>query len=158
MADNSLDWTELTFLLAEKEVKDSDRLVFAEHKSRFTKVAFDMFRENDTDMIWKIEQGEDGVEYIVRTAMRDPETTQSKVRDWVAVVDSKKENVVLAYKGSPIQSFSKKLYHFDDETVGLFKHFLVEKTANKSFVNILIRILPEVKQAGLKQEFPELFK
>ena len=130
------------------------RVVLADNIDRFTKVGFDLFRDNDSDCIWKVEQGDDGIEYLARTDLLAEPVTAGVSSHWTATADTEKKNLTLAYKGTPIKRFEV----IEGKTVGQCTKVLLNKVASdSSFVETILKGQADERQAQLRLQHPELF-
>jgi len=123
----------------------------------FVRVAFDMFKNNDDNGMWQLVSEADG-EYFIRISDTEPNlnaSDESEKTKWSAVQDENK-NVVLAYQGYPIHKFASAHYGFASEEAGLFKQFVLSKTADKDFCTQLVRIQPPAHKEEIVKRFPEL--
>lgn len=131
---------------SDKLKETNSRLLFANHKHRFTKVAFDMFQDKNGTGIWKIRKI-DGKDFIVRAKNDDLENTELDVS-----TDKTGQNVTVAFNKFPIMRFAGKDYGFNDKDVHLFTQTLREKLRSPEFVKSLIASLaPEVRKNILKE-------
>ncbi len=152
----TIDWAKV----ASTVIENKGRLPYNENRHLFTKVAFDVFQMNDSpfEAYWTLETGEDGEEYLVATY--DAESKESGLTSeskWEALSDKKSENVTLFYRGVPVKRFASCEYNFNSSDVNIFKSSLVGKLKKEaSFVNKLLKVLPNEKKTALVQTFPEL--
>lgn len=111
----------------------ADRLtVEAALKSgKFTQVGFGLFRDNE-DSIWKIQEGGDGVEYIIRA--EDTENIVESEGDWSATSDKERKNITLSHKSTPVYRFSTENFGFTPDNAQSFARFLLKRTKNAEFV------------------------
>jgi len=145
--------------VAEAINPDDSRLPYNTHGHLFTKVAFDVFKLNNSpvESYWILEKAEDGKEYLVADYERGASDDLSAQSDWEALSDKTSSNVTLLYKGVPIKRFASSQYNFDESDASVFKDALVDKlTKDKEFVGKLMEILPEDKKSALSGLFPEL--
>jgi len=136
----------------------SHRVKFAESKSRFSKIAFDLFRDSESEFIWKLEKdSETGEEYIIRTASVDPQFKTSK--NWSTQVDSGKSAITLVYKGHAIKAFKKAEVQFDDKNVDEWRRFLVDKiSTDPSFLTKILAGFSDERKSYIFGKYPELKK
>lgn len=134
----------------------SHRIKFAESKDRFTKIGFDLFRDAESEFIWKLEKdSETGEEYIVRTASKDSlfQTSQG----WGTQVSRNKDSIVLVYKGHAIKNFKKADINFTDENIEDWRRFLVDKLAtDPNFLKEVVASIDPDRHQFLLKKFPEL--
>ena len=152
----TLDWKRL----ATDITPETNKVLYKTNKHFFTKVAFDVFRLNNTpiDSLWTLEDGEDGEQYLVANYEEDKETKGLEAKgSWMALSDSENKNVTLLYKDTPIKRFSSLEYKFTHEDIHIFQRTLIEKlSSDKAFVRKLLKSQPEEKRKMFLQQFPEL--
>lgn len=136
----------------------SNKLKLAENQARFTKIAFDLFRDTETEFVWKLEKdSETGDEYIIRTAEIDPLYKNSN--EWSTQMDSEKTTITLVYKGNAIKAFKKADVQFNDENVDEWRRFLIDKIqTDPSFLKNVTSQLGENRRKYIFSKFPELNK
>jgi SpoVK/Ycf46/Vps4 family AAA+-type ATPase len=136
------------------------RLSDVEH--RIEKVAYDLvrFRENeDTDQLWKIEDGNDGP-VIVALYSDDGSlmTAESSTKkDWEVIPD--KTAMHFYYKGEPLVSLSSVQLGISEDEFNVAGRWLPQKLASDDRFQMLL--LNKVNRAGrvhIAQRFPELTK
>jgi hypothetical protein len=106
-------------------------------KDRIERVAFDVvrFRDNeDTDMLWKIEERADGP---VIVALYDDSTGALKSKSnsenkWETLADKTAGNIHVYYKGEPIAKFAASDMGIPREDLGLLVKWLPNKLAEDS--------------------------
>jgi len=137
-----LDLSHLNGSLKKEALKGKIPLKEALASIRFAKVGLNLFRDTVDCCIWKIQKGEDGLDYIART---DSEglAVESSNSEWAANADSSKENVTLSFRGMPLCKFAGKNYGFNKDTVANFQSYLLKKTHNTQFVKSLIALATE---------------
>lgn len=137
-----------------REDKVKERVKLADNRDRFTKVGFDLFRENDTDFVWKTQEVDNEV-WLVRNE-EEPEV-QTKESNWTSVVHRNGQNVTLAYKNRPLYCFAGKDFGFDKDDAPNFSNYIVNKaTDSKEFIKRMFSLFPQAKKAELLKQFPEL--
>lgn len=147
--------------LAETITPDTRKIPYEENKGNFRKVAFDVFRLNNSvsDSLWVLEDGEDGTQYLVaqyEEGEKEDPGLESKSH-WVALSDRDSKNVTLIYKDEPIQRFASSEFGFNEDDVHIFQKTLIEKlSSDKKFLDKLIKLQPEEKREMLIEQFPEL--
>lgn len=129
--DLELDLTPLYKTLQKTASKEKIFLKEALNSSRFAQVGIGVFRDSDSN-IWKLEQGDDGAEYIIRA--EDEEQSVEGNEDWAATPDATKKTVTLSYKGIPLCKFASKDYGFDESSAKSFAEFLLSKTSDARYV------------------------
>ena len=134
------------------------KLKLAENSQRFTKIGFDLFRDSESDFIWKLEADvETGEEYIIRTASVDERFQSSDA--WSAQADKKKTAITLVYKGHAIKAFKKAELNFKDNNVEDWRKYLVDKiTSDPSFLGQVLEHVGESRKKYILGKFPELGK
>ena len=134
----------------------SQKLKFADHQKRFAKIGFDLYRDNESEFIWKLEKdSESGDEFIIRTAAKDPAFRMRS--GWTAVASSNNSSITLAYKGHAIKAFKKADLNFNDEDVEEWRRFLVDKiTTDPAFLNKVLANVGEARRDHIFGKFPEL--
>ena len=134
----------------------SFRLKFAEHQTRFARIGFDLYRDNDSEFIWKLEKdSETGDEFIIRTAAKDPAFKARK--GWTSVASSGNASITLAYNGHAIKAFKKAELEYDDNNVDEWRRFLVDKiTTDPQFLNKVLTQVGESRRKHILGKFPEL--
>ena len=141
-----------------RKTASSNMIKLTESKDRFTRVAFDLFRDSQSEFIWKLEKdSETGEEYIIRTASKDPLYKSSQ--GWTAHVSGSKDSITLVYKSHAIKSFKKAEIEFSNENIEDWRRFLVDKIGTDP--NFLKNVLASVDQERLNHivsKFPELLK
>ncbi len=136
----------------------TDRILLADNTDRFTKVGFDLFRDNESDCIWKVEKDQDdAIEYLIRTELvaETPVTASASASShWSATADIEGENLTLAYKGTPIKRFEV----LRGKTVGQCANLLLNKVSeDKKFVDSVLEDQPEERKTQLRSQHPELY-
>lgn len=136
----------------------SNRLKFAENQERFERVGFDLFRDAESEFIWKLEKdSETGEEYIIRTASVDPQYKTSS--NWRAELDSNKTAVTLIYKGHAIKAFKKADLNLNEENAEQWRRYLVDKvTTDPTFLNKVLTQVGNSRKKFILGKFPELTK
>jgi len=153
----TLDWAQLTTEI----VPNTKKISFEENRAKFTKIAFDVWKSNDScvESLWILETDDkDGKQYLVAKYENDeqPQPLEAK-SDWNAIMDNKKENITVAFKNHAIQRFASSDFGFTSDDAYIFQHMLIEKlSSDKTFVKKLIESLPKEKQEILLTNFPEL--
>lgn len=151
----TLDWNDL----ADKVVPKPGKVLYSENKHRFTKVAFDVFRMNDSpiESLWILEDGDDGKQYLVARYDDQEEGQLEAKSSWMALLDKKAENVTLFYNDYPIQRFASLDYGFGPHDAHIFQRMLVDKlNADKSFVEKLMSNQSDEHRKNITERFPEL--
>lgn len=116
----------------------------------------DLFRDSDNS-VWKVEAGEDGQEYIVRTDMRDGNIVESSDnQEWCVASDGDQTTLTLLYKDVPMQKFEASQCGFDKNTIVQFARFLLKKATNKQFVRKVVASQSGQYRTELQKKFPEL--
>jgi hypothetical protein len=135
----------------------SGRLKFAENASRFSRIGFDLFRDTQSEFIWKLEKdSETGEEFIIRTASVDPIKKSSA---WQALADSSKTSIVLTYKGHPVTAFKKAELQFDESNIDQWRQYLVDKiTTDPTFLNKVLVQAGDTRKRQVLGKFPELLQ
>ncbi len=138
-----------------KKVASIERIVLADNTDRFTKVGFDLFRDNESDCIWKVEKGDDAIDYLIRTELvAETAVVASTSSHWTTTADLEGENLTLAYKGTPIKRFEV----LRGRTVGQCANLLLNKVAeDKRFVDSVLKDQPEGRKEQLRLQHPELY-
>lgn len=137
-----------------KTAASVDRVLLADNAGRFTKIGFDLFRDNEFDCIWKVETADDGNDYLIRTQLpADSIVTAEHQSHWDAISDSKRENLTLAYKGTAIKRFAV----VEGKTAGQCAKVLLKKIAEAQFTQTVLSGLSEQRKEQLKLKHPELF-
>lgn len=150
----TLDWTKLNGDIVLK----NNRISYAENKASFTKIGFDVFQYNNSqiDSLWILEDGDDGKQYLV-AQYEDAEQPLEVKSCWAALSDKDHKNVTLLYKDVPIQRFASSEYGFNENDILVFQKTLVQKlNSDQSFVKKLINSQPEEKKEFLLGHFSEL--
>jgi hypothetical protein len=157
-----LDLAQLHSLAVEKPAMvkqaSASRLKYAGNEQRFSRIAFDLFRDVETEFIWKLEKdSETGEDFIIRTASVDPRFKSSQ--NWATEIDSGKKAITLVYKGQAIKAFKKAELNFDDSNVEEWRRFLVDKiTTDPSFLTKVLANLGEERRKYILGQYPELAK
>lgn len=156
-----LDLSKLHELAVEKpqmtKTASSGRLKFAEHNERFSKIGFDLFRDSESEFIWKLEKdSETGEEFIIRTANKD---SYNNSQSWSAEVNQAKSAITLIYRGHAVKQFKKADVGFSEDSVEEWRRYLVDKiTTDPSFLNKVITQVGESRRKFIFAKFPELKK
>lgn len=112
---------------------------------KFAAIGFGLFRDNE-DSIWKLEAGDDGVEYIVK-AEETSDSNKDKVveacGDWCAICDETKENVTLSHRGAPVYKFASQDFGFEPKEAKDFAKYIVNRTKEAEFVEKIKRLSSE---------------
>ena len=136
------------------------KLDYEKNKHLFSKVAFDVFKLNDSPVksLWILEDGEDGKQYLSATYDTSDEQLET-TGQWSALTNKEASLVVLYYNGYPIHKFASKDYGFISENAAMFQEMLVKKAnTDGAFVDTLIKSQNKEKQEILLNLFPELNK
>jgi len=154
----NLDLEKLYDLSVEQPMKKtaSHRIKLSDSQDRFTKVAFDLFRDSQSEFIWKLEKdSETGDEYIIRTAEIDP--IYRKAQNWSTEVDQKKTIIALVYKGHAITSFKKADLQIEETDVNEWRQYLIDKIqTDPSFLKNVLSQVGENRRNYILGKFPEL--
>lgn len=136
----------------------SSKIKLSDSKGRFTKVAFDLYKDNQSEFIWRLEKdSETGEEFIVRTASKNH--LYKSAENWITAIDSNKSAITLVYRGHSIKAFKKAELNFEDETIEDWRSFLVDKIAtDPTFLNKVLASVSKERRDYLVQKFPELVK
>jgi hypothetical protein len=151
----TLDWKRL----ASDVVPETGKVRYGPHKHLFTKVAFDVFRLNNSPInsLWTLEDGDDGEQYLVAQYEDEESETLESRGAWMTLSDREGKNITLFYREMPIQRFASKDYEFTPEDIHIFQQTLIEKlSSDKTFVEKLLKSQSEEKRKMLLQQFPEL--
>jgi len=137
----------------------SNRIAFEENKHKFTKVGFDIFREDASNSLWQLEAGEDG-EWLIRADIVDESAPQGEVpvQAWNAIPHKDGKAVTLAYCKTPVALFSGQQFKFTPHEASVFSRYLTEKLSSKDFQRTLVGHLPQERKQALQQQHPELFR
>lgn len=135
----------------------SHRLKYAEHIKRFGRAAFDLFRDNESEYLWRLEKdSESGEEFIVRTAMVDPVFKTSP--GWSAEYDSNRTAITLMYKGNAVRAFKKADLNFDDANIDDWRRYLLDKiSTDPTFLKQVVEAVSSPRKRMLEGRCPELF-
>jgi hypothetical protein len=157
---NQLDLDSLHDLTTPKMTRTASisRLKVADNPKRFHKIGFDLYRDNESEFVWKLEvDAESGEEFIVRTASVD--SLYAKARNWSTEIDSSKSSISLIYKGHSLKAFKKAEINFDDNNIDEWRHFLIDQIANDpTFLTKVLATLSEDRRRYIFAQFPELTK
>jgi len=151
----TLDWTKL----AGDVTPDTKRIPYEANKHLVTKVAFDVFKMNNTqtESLWLLETDSDGKQYLSACYDETPEKPLEIKSNWLALSDRGCTNVTLIYKDVPIQRFASSDFGFTKDDVYVFQKALTDKlSSDKSFVEKLLKSQPKDKQEMFLSLFPEL--
>jgi flavin-dependent dehydrogenase len=133
-------------------------LLYAEHKDRFEKAGFDIYRDKQSEFVWRLEvDAESGQEFIIRTASIDP--LYQIAPEWSAEVNAGKTAITLLYKGHAVRAFKKADLQFDEQNVEDWRRFLLDKISNDpSFLKQVVQDMGDQRRTLLASKCPELFK
>lgn len=135
----------------------STQLVLGEHKDQFASIGVDLFRNEADSSIWRVEQGEDGIDYVVRTNIADELTQIGSSSDWKTIANRDSSSVTLFYKNTPVKKFDKDTYGFNKETIGNFNKFLVAKiSTDQQALKNMFRTMSDDRVESLLNKFGEL--
>ena len=136
------------------------RLKDVEH--RIEKVAYDLvrFRENeDTDQLWKIEEGVDGP-VIIALYGDDGSLLKSESnieKQWEVLPD--KTAMHFYYKGEPLVSLSSEQLGIPKEEFNIAGRWMPKKLAtDERFQSLLLNTINRSGRVHIAQRFPELTK
>jgi len=155
----NLDLSQLYSLIAQDSQENTqERLKFAEHSKRFARAAFDLFRDNNSEFLWRLEKDADsGEEFIVRTAMVDP--TFRTAANWSAECDSAKTAITLLYKGHAVRAFKKAELQFNEDSVDQWRKYLLDRiSTDPSFLKQVVQNVSNSRKKLLQGSCPELFE
>lgn len=148
-----------------KNVVAPDRVPVAGNEHRMIRVAFDFFRldGDENECLWQVQADDDGNEFLVRTYDMPDESDDSleaRAADWSVMLDAKKANLTIAYKGVPIHRLAAADYGAcDPDEARLLRDMVSEKlAADEQWAARLLSSLPTPKLAALGETFPELAK
>lgn len=109
--------------------------------TRFAQVGLNLFRDTSDTSIWRLEKGDDDVEYIVRAEEEEQMLVESSDdQEWAATSDSTKETVTLSHCGIPICKFAGKDCGFGRDSVEGFQKYLISKVRDPAFIRSLYAI------------------
>ncbi len=147
--------------LAERVIqKKAYRLSDVEH--RIERVAYDLvrFRENeDTDQLWKIEDGSDGPVIVALYGDNGSllTTESSAKKDWEVIPD--KTAMHFYYKGEPLVSLSSVQLGIPEEEFNIAGRWIPQKLASdERFQTLLLNTINRAGRVHIAQRFPELTK
>lgn len=131
---------------------DKNTLPVQGNEHRMVRVAFDVFRlkNNDPEELWQVQSSDDG-EFLVRTyTLPEDEIVTS---DWSVSEDSKKANLTISYKKTPIKRIAMKDFGIKtDEDAYILQRALFNKLSKDlNFVNKMVNGLSESKRNMLKE-------
>lgn len=133
------------------------KLVLSEHKEQFASIGVDLFRNEIDSSIWRIEQGEDGIDYVVRTNIVDELVQQGSNSNWKTVADRSNSGITLFYKDLPVKRFAGDVYKFNNNTINVFSKHLVDKmNTDRQAVKNMLKTLSTEKVNMLFNKFSEL--
>jgi len=147
--------------LAERVVpQQTHRLRDVEH--RIERVAYDLvrFRENeDTDQLWKIEDGGDGPVIVALYgddgSLLKTESSTKKV--WEVIPD--KTAMHFYYKGEPLVSLSSEQLGIPEDEFNIAGRWIPQKLASdERFQTLLLNTVSRTSRVHIAQRFPELTK
>jgi hypothetical protein len=141
--------------------KNAYRLADVEHL--IEKVGYDLvrFRDNqDTDQLWKIQEGADGPVIVALYGNDGNLVTESDSQpkgDWEAVPD--KTAMHIYYKGEPLVILSAQEMGIPNEELGIARRWLPAKLAGNEDLQtaLLSKVATNVRKL-ITQRFPELTK
>lgn len=130
-------------------------------QEKIEKVGFDVvrFRDNqDTDMLWKIEDSNDGPVIVSLYDDNGALISESSKKDWDALSDKKTASVHIYYKGEPVLRVKTAELGIPFDEIDLFCRWLpksLNKDADlqKTFIKKMASESP-----ALLQKYPELQK
>lgn len=141
--------------------KRAYRLADVEH--RIERVAYDLvrFRDNeDTDQLWKVQEGTDGPVIVALYGEDGNLVTESNTQpknDWEAVPDKKAMHIY--YKGEPLVSLGSDDIGIPSDEFNLVRRWLPAKLASDESLQIeLLGKAPAPVRALIAKRFPELTK
>lgn len=157
--DNELELSGLYSLATDSKLTkqaSSNKIKLAENKNRFTRIGFDLFRDSESDFIWKLEKdSESGEEYIIRTASKD--SLYKSTQGWSTQVPYSKDSIVLVYKGHAIKNFKKADINFTDQNIEDWRRYLVDKLAtDPNFLKEVVASIDPERKNFIISKFPEL--
>jgi hypothetical protein len=134
------------------------RVKYAGNENRFRRIGFDLFKDNDSEFVWKLEKdSESGEEFITRTAQ--VYSLYKGTQSWSTEIDSSKNAITLIYKGHALKAFKKADLQFDESNVEDWRKFLVDKiSTDPSFLTKVLSGLSEDRKRYLFAKYPELTK
>ena len=131
----------------------------ADVENRIERVAYDLvrFRDNeDTDQLWKVQEGPEGPVIVALYGDDGSLTTQSQ-KDWEAVPD--KTAMHIYYKGEPIISLGANDLGIPAEEFGIARRWLPTKLAeSEDLQKLLLGKATKPVRKLIAQRFPELTK
>jgi len=147
---NELDWQALV-----KTADDPNRLVYEDVKSRFRKVAWDVYKPlTGSDMLWELRDVE-GEKFLF--ALYDGDEAELTVKSktetspWTAISSLAGENVTLSWEGVPVYRFANSEYKFKTSEANDFAKFIQRKASDESFVEGIKAKMPEIKRKALEK-------
>jgi hypothetical protein len=156
MENPNLDLEKLYNLTSGDDSKKiPSKFKLAENKSRFTKIAFDLFRDSETEFVWRLEKdSETGEEYIIRTAQV---ISKPSSPHWTTEVDNQKTAITLVYKGCTIGQFKKAQLQYTEDNVDDWRKFIVEKISeDPTFLQKVLANISDERRRYIYNTYPEL--
>jgi len=136
--DLELDLGHLRGSLKKEASKGKIPLKEAMASIRFANIGPNLFRDVVDNCIWKIQKGEDGLDYIARTDSEGLAVESSNKSEWAANADASRESVTLSFRSMPLCKFAGKDYGFDKKTIAVFQNYLLNKTHDTRFVKSML--------------------
>jgi len=158
----NIDYATLAQVTDEKAMRRTascEKVHFAQNRHRFTKVAFDIFREDATNSLWQLTQDEGGEEWLTRSDMADvsAEQPEESTQAWSAIPHRNGQAVTLAYQKTPVTLFRGQQFGFEPHEARQFCGYIINRLGAQEFQRRLIANLPVARREVLEQQHPELF-
>lgn len=123
----------------------------AEASQKFVKADLGTLRNRDDGSIWRLDTGDDGNQYIVRT---DSDDTVVKA-GWTASPNRRGDTITLSYEDTPVRKFSSAEFGFDPAKASVFAGIIVDKAVDEqpTFVRNLLATLSFEDRICLQKRF-----
>lgn len=157
-----MDKFSLNYESLQSSISQPKMYKLADVKEKLEKVAFDVVRfmdgSEDIDKLWKIQQADDGNEFIV--AMYNDEGTleaSAEKNEWHAAMNKTASHITVFYKGEPLTKVAASAFDANPEEVSALCRHLPKKLAtDKSLTMALLNDLSEEERSALRERHPEL--
>lgn len=124
----------------------------AEASGRFVKADLGAFRNREDGSIWKLDTGDDGLQYIVKTESDD---TISQA-GWTAAPNRTGDTITLSYLNVPVRKFTTSEFGFNPDNAALFASVIIAKATEEQpkFVKNILATLNFEDRIRLQKQFP----
>jgi hypothetical protein len=133
----SFDINDLDRKMTLEKPREINKVPYTQNKSKFCKVAFDMFRSNCDDTLWEL-VSENGEQFLIkRTDFNAQPRVESETQNTIkkgswSVTYTKNEPVTLRLFDLPVRRFSSQQFGYTESTKTVFAQSVMDAITNNS--------------------------